>query len=362
MSHNDKERAEGRDSRHYSRPWWGRDRRRVAPAVLGGLSFLIPGKDAAATSEMPTVPDGREPPERNAMRGASVLEGMSLFVPSNTPAEEQIRSWRSSRPEDARLLERIVSQPAATWFGDWNGDVRADAARLLTEAAERGAAPVLVAYNIPSRDCNQYSAGGVGSPEEYRRWMRELAAGIGDREAVVILEPDALALVSCLTPEGQAERFSLIQEAVELLKSQTGARVYIDAGHSRWVPEDEIARRLHLSGVERADGFALNVSNFIPTRENTAYGEKVSRLLGGAHFVIDTSRNGGAVAEGEWCNPAGAAIGTPPTTSTGHPLVDALLWIKRPGESDGECNGGPGAGQWWGEYALGLARGGTGTA
>nr|ABK58684.1 unknown [Streptomyces fradiae] len=30
--------------------------------------------------------------------------------------------------------------------------------------------------------------------------------------------------------------------------------------------------------------------------------------------------------------------------------------IKRPGDSDGPCRGGPEAGQWWPDYALGLAR------
>ena len=40
-----------------------------------------------------------------------------------------------------------------------------------------------------------------------------------------------------------------------------------------------------------------------------------------------------------------------------YPLVDAFLWIKTPGESDGTCSGGPAAGKWWGEYALGSCRG-----
>jgi endoglucanase len=35
--------------------------------------------------------------------------------------------------------------------------------------------------------------------------------------------------------------------------------------------------------------------------------------------------------------------------------LDALLWVKLPGESDGACNGGPAAGQWWQEIALELA-------
>lgn len=360
MSRKDKRKGDERDQRRYSGPWRGRDRRRVAPAVLGGLSLLLPGNDAAATPEATDFATGREPPGSDVVRGGRALAGMSLYVPSNESAAAQIRAWRQTRPEDARLLERIVSQPSATWFGDWNGDVRRDADRLVTAAARAGAAPVIVAYNIPNRDCNQYSSGGVGSPEEYRGWIGELAAGIGARDAVVVLEPDATALVTCLTPEGQAERFSLIREAVEVLKSESNARVYIDAGHAHWVPDDEMARRLHLSGVERADGFALNVSNFIPTDRNTEYGERVARRLSNAHFVIDTSRNGGAVEEGEWCNPSGASLGESPTTATDHPLLDALLWVKRPGESDGECNGGPAAGQWWGEYALGLARGSTG--
>lgn len=53
--------------------------------------------------------------------------------------------------------------------------------------------------------------------------------------------------------------------------------------------------------------------------------------------------------------PPGRALGEVPTTRTGDELVDAYLWVKRPGESDGDCKGGPKAGAWWPEYALGLA-------
>lgn len=55
--------------------------------------------------------------------------------------------------------------------------------------------------------------------------------------------------------------------------------------------------------------------------------------------------------------PPGRALGTPPTTKTADPLIADYLWIKRPGESDGTCKGGPKAGAWWPSYALGLARG-----
>jgi cellulase/cellobiase CelA1 len=83
-----------------------------------------------------------------------------------------------------------------------------------------------------------------------------------------------------------------------------------------------------------------------------------------ARFVVDTSRNGRgrlAVAAygaapynqppdivdklrmGDFCNPPGAGLGPRPSASTGEPLVDAHLWIKIPGQSDGSCDvaGGP---------------------
>lgn len=117
---------------------------------------------------------------------------------------------------------------------------------------------------------------------------------------------------------------------------------------------------LFKAGLARADGFALNVSNFQPDATARAYGAKISQGTSGKHFVIDTSRNGDGPLPGDraqaWCNPPGRALGTPPTDRTGDPLVDAYLWVKRPGESDGTCRGGPSAGTWWPDYALGLAR------
>jgi len=113
--------------------------------------------------------------------------------------------------------------------------------------------------------------------------------------------------------------------------------------------------RLRNVSLDRADGFALNVSNFVPTPESIKYGERVSAHLGNKHFIIDTSRNG-VGGNGEWCNPRGQALGAFPTTQTGNSLVDAFLWVKAPGQSDGPCNGGPAAGSFWTDYALELAR------
>jgi endoglucanase len=217
--------------------------------------------------------------------------------------------------------------------------------------------PVFVAYNIPGRDCGQYSAGGANGADAYKKWIRAFANGLGNRRAVVILEPDALAGMGCLSAPLQQQRVDLIHDAVRVLKAK-GAAVYIDAGHARWINPPEMANRLNRAGIAEADGFSLNISNFLGTAVNVAYGTEVSKRVGNKHFIIDTSRNGqNATDAGNWCNPTGQRVGPAPTTHTGNVLVDAFLWIKTPGESDGTCGGGPAAGKWWGEYALGLAGG-----
>ena len=40
---------------------------------------------------------------------------------------------------------------------------------------------VMIAYNVPNRDCGAYSKGGVKDPSTYRRWITGLANGIGVR-------------------------------------------------------------------------------------------------------------------------------------------------------------------------------------
>jgi endoglucanase len=253
---------------------------------------------------------------------------------------------------DAAALAELASVPTATWLGAWSGDVTAVVREEVATARAAGAVPVLVTYNVPGRDCGGYSAGGVGSSADYLQWVRAVAAGIGTARAVVVVEPDALAQL-CGDP---AERTALLRSAVELLEANPGTHTYVDAGHSAWIDAATMAERLRAAGATAADGFALNVSNFGTTESNAAYGRQVSSLLGGAHFVIDTSRNGNGPGS-DWCNPPGRAVGERPTAQTGQDRVDAYLWVKRVGESDGTCNGGPPAGVFWDSYAIGLVRG-----
>ncbi|MFW6719868.1 glycoside hydrolase family 6 protein [Streptomyces sp. MAR4 CNY-716] len=305
--------------------------------------------------------DGDEPGSGETARPASAAKS-PFWVDPGSPAARQVRAWKQQgRADDAELLERIASRPVAEWPA--GHDPGADVRTAVRGAAAGGRTAVLVAYNIPHRDCGQHSAGGAPDAAAYERWIGSFADGIGDSKAVVILEPDAVPHVvdGCTPPELHEERYRLISGAIARLKQHPGVKVYVDAGNSAWIADPgNLAQALRQAGVGEADGFALNVSNFRRTGEQLAYGRRVSDLLGGAHFVIDTSRNGNGPLNGApdevWCNPPGRALGEPPTTRTGDDRADAFLWVKRPGESDGPCRGGPKAGEWWPDYALGLAR------
>ncbi|OXZ00192.1 glycoside hydrolase family 6 protein [Streptomyces diastatochromogenes] len=280
--------------------------------------------------------------------------------PDGTAARQLAAYEKAGKKTDAAQIRKIAEQPVGEWIGPENPEQEA---RGFTEAAEKSdRTALLVLYDIPHRDCGQYSQGGAADGDAYRAWIDGVARGIGDRPATVILEPDAvLHLVDGCTPgEFHEERYDLLRGAVDKLKSLKNTKVYLDAGNAGWGHPDQIFQPLQQAGVDRADGFAVNVSNFYSTQDSIAYGKQLSAKVGGKHFVIDTSRNGnGPYTEGDpaqkWCNPPGRALGETPTTKTADPLVDAYLWVKRPGESDGTCKGGPKAGQWWASYALALA-------
>lgn len=323
------------------------------PKTPTDRSGPVADNDPGPGDDMP-ITDPPTPPKATG----NPLKGVKLWVDPESLAMLRANALRSTRPADAKLIEeKIAKHPQALWLGEWNSNVYRKVKFVVDQASAEGAVPIFIAYNVPGRDCGQHSAGGLKTADDYRRWIRKIAAGIGDRAAVVVLEPDALGLLDkCLTPEQQEERLFLIHDAVKVLRQNPKTIVYIDGAHSKWAPVDVIADRLKRAGVEDAHGFAINVSNYRSNEELLPYGKAVSEKLGGAHFVVDTSRNGAGPLGVEWCNPPGRKLGIPPTTETDDPLIDAYLWLKRPGESDGECNGGPRAGAFWDEQALELAR------
>lgn len=241
-------------------------------------------------------------------------------------------------------LEMITATPHALWITGERSD--ATTVRSVTQRAAEAERIVQIAiYAIPGRDCGNHSSGGL-SPGAYGPWIDEIAASI-DGSPIIVLEPDALVQNGVCA--GQGDRHGMLADAATALAA-AGAQVYIDAGNSAWLSSTDAATRLNALGSTGARGFAVNVSNYRTTSESTAWAEEVSRLTGGQHYVIDTSRNGNG-PNGEWCNARGRALGELPRLVDDGTALDALLWIKVPGESDGLCGGGPPAGEWWPEIA-----------
>jgi endoglucanase len=292
------------------------------------------------------------------------LRGRVFYVDPRSAAALQAAQWRlSGRGQDAAAIAKLARQPTGTWINS-DGDL-ARVRSVVAAATPAHRTALFVAYDIPDRDCGQFSSGGAASATAYQAWVTAFAQSIGASSATVIVEPDAVAqtISGCQSAPPRASRYALLRFAVHTFAALPNTAVYLDAGNAGWVKRvSRLVGPLRASGIRQADGFVLNVSNFYSTAATVRYGTALSKVLGGKHFVIDTGRNGNGPYKGSdgapnWCNPPGRAIGHAPTVHTGNPLVDAFLWIKVPGESDGSCRpGAPAAGQWWPDYALSLVR------
>jgi len=255
--------------------------------------------------------------------------------------------WARVHPDDpraARITESIANVPMARWFGNWSGDVRTAVNRFAGKANATHRKPILVAYNIPNRDCGGASAGGVADASAYRVWIDSFSRGVGNRRALVIVEPDSTAQLDCFkTADKRDERLDLLRYAVSRFRLNAPATdVYLDAGNAHWISAAVMATRLNAAGLSDAKGFALNVSNFYTTEESMAYANSVNAALAQQFgytkpFAVDTSRNGNG-SDGQWCNPPGRKIGARTDAAS-----DTMLpvWIKVPGDSDGACGSAP---------------------
>jgi endoglucanase len=318
------------------------------PRLLAAFCILAHAAPAAAAPA---------PPARKPWLSGDVR----FHVEPNSNAARQAAQWKTARPADAALMEELARAPVSFWL--CGGDPGAAAKMRLDQCRKQKALPVFVLYNIPDRDAGNFSKGGEASAETYLQWIGKFADAVGAEPAVAVFEPDALGLMDRCPEAKRAARYAMIASAIQALAKSGSIDVYVDAGNAGWLAPAEASKRLQQAGIDKARGFALNVSNFHRTEDSLEYGRKVAALVGGKHFVVDTSRNGNGPLPKEqdkdgmgWCNPPGRAVGHLPTAKTGEPLCDAFLWIKTPGESDGAFRGGPASGGWWPDYALELMK------
>lgn len=303
------------------------------------------------------------------------FENRELYVDKSSVAAKTVEQRkREGALADAELLAKISSQPSATWLvGPSSSDPNAnrdiaEVKRTSSEALAQNSLPVYQLYAAPNRDaCAGHSKNGFKNNQSYVAWLSKILEALKS-ETVFVIEADAIAHImqgNCLSKEQTRQRYELLQEVTSRLSKEPKVlSAYIDAGHSEWFPEPEVlVEPLRRAGVEQIRGVAVNVSFFAPTTEISSWSQQLTAKLGGKKgVIIDTSRNGRGTpppelrGEARWCNPKGRGLGLSPTTETAVEGIDAHLWIKRPGESDGQCFGYPPAGEFSMAIALDLAK------
>jgi endoglucanase len=381
----------------------------AALALSASAVALVPNSASAATS---------------APSGHTLASNTRFFVqpPADGSLTQIAGLLRSGHIGDAALLTEMEAVPSAVWLtGGTPAQVAQQVRTTVLEASLERAEPVFVVYDIPGRDCSEYSAGGAAGESAYEAWIDAVAGAVGTTHAVLLVEPDALGNMpsDCGLPAGSypftdTERIAEIDYAVTALEQDPDTSVYLDGTNAHWQAVGNISARLLEAGVQQSQGFFVNVSNYQTDAESQDYGSWVSDCIAmitdpagwaynqpgdcasqyypatvddfstwplttawyaqnmdGAvattHYVIDTSRNGQGpntmqaysaapydqpadvittLASGNWCNPPGAGLGVRPTANTRIPLLDAYLWVKTPGQSDGQCDAAGGVRAW----------------
>ncbi len=308
------------------------------------------------------------------------FEGARMYV--NPDYAKSVEALIASHAGEAELLKKMAAIPTAIWMSSIadtkNLPRYLDDALRQQKADAKPTVTTVVVYDLPNRDCNAAASAGelAATPDGEARYQRDfidvIAAAFAahpDQRIAVVLEPDSLGNLvtnlvnpTCQVAEGIYKRG--IAYAIAKL-SLPNVFIYLDAAHSGWLgwPKN-LTRSIPVfkevmdmaGGVDRVRGFAFNVSNYNPAKNPTnaprdpasapndelEYVADFSRALSaagitGKAFVIDTARNGKPFirgTSGNWCNIKGAGLGERPATAPS-PGVDAYLYIKPPGESDG---------------------------
>ena len=344
---------------------------RALTAALLGAVLAAPA--AAAASANPNVgPDDPSP-----------IAGARLYADAfEQPSARAFRAaLAGGRAAEAATLRKIARHSIFRWIGKTDENPERAARNFLTkkvQAEEPGSVPGITVLNHVGERCGGgYDGGGRSEDGRYRRWIDRFVAGVGGHRVIIGFEPDSLGTLRCLTSRGRRARLRNMRYGIDRLSQLPNATVYVEATASDWRPVREVARYLRFVGVSKVRGFMLNATHQDLTSRNVRYGQRLSRLVGGKHFVVNTAENGSGrlFVRGRrnflvHCNPRNSSLGHPPTTTVdyrGRPLpakVDGYMWIGRPGVSGGPCRqfsgryamkGGPNAGKFWLKRALLLA-------
>ncbi|HVV50959.1 MAG TPA: glycoside hydrolase family 6 protein [Polyangia bacterium] len=349
----------------------------LVSCVFSAVGLSLAGC-ASAPKPSPVVPATTPPaPAKNP------FEGATLYV--NPDYKATVEALAAKHPEAAGKLKKLAGFPTAIWMSKIEDLAKLphylDDAQAQQAAGGKPVVPVFVVYDMPGRDCaaaasaGELAANETGEARYQKEYIDVIAGALAAHPKVntaLIVEPDSLAnLVTNLEKPNCATAAPIYKRAIAYAiakLSLPNAYLYVDAAHAGWLgwPRN-LVKSLALykevlamaGGPDRIRGFATDVSNYDPSKDPSApkrdpaaapndelgYVEDLAKGLPtvgitGKGFVIDTGRDGVAnvrTSPGNWCNIKGAGLGERPQAAPA-PNVDAYLWIKVPGESDGTAD------------------------
>jgi endoglucanase len=269
-------------------------------------------------------------------------------------------------------LSKIASQPEAQRFSSYIGGGKAGAIFAQVQkifcdslASDPGSIPIISTLFMHGDLGGCPTPGQVRADEPvFHRRIDEMAAATERRPAVYLLEIDALGSSGCLARKGALPDWEAdLRYEIDAISALPHTVVYVEAGYSDTNSVGYAAKVLNAIGIGKIRGFFTNDTHLNWTIDEVRWATKISKLTDGAHFIVNTADNGRGPllnphprTQGieNQCNPPGRGLGPKDTTQTGYALADAWLWTHPPGNSSG-CGGGPPAGTFWPQRAVGLA-------
>jgi len=358
--------------------------------------------------------------------------GANFYVNTNFQAE--VAGTIKNNPQYESLLSKTLNVSTAYWIDSMaripNITAVLDGAQAQQQKTGIPTLTAFVVYDLPNRDCAAASSNGEihcadsqcaqGLQTYESQYIDPIVAifqKYPNQPIVTIIEPDSLPnLATNLNIQKcqQAENAYIngVAYAVRQLSKQSNIYIYLDAAHGGWLgwPNNlEAASQIYLQvlnlagGTDLIRGFATNTANYQPLGSLTStadpcnlksqYNNAINEVIyvnlfnqqiqqvgiTNKYYIIDTSRDG-VISErkncSNWCNINGAGFGVRPIAMPGGlgiGVLDAVYWVKTPGESDGtsdktsprydyHCTSpdsfvpAPEAGQWFPQYFIMLAQ------
>ena len=175
-----------------------------------------------------------------------------------------------------------------------------------------------------------------------------LKDAVGNFPALIFVEEDAIDTICWRSQAAIAQREVLLKDEIDQLSQLPHALLYVEGGTSDANSPAKVAAVLNAIDASKIRGFFTNDTHFNWAYKEIQYGNKVSRLTHGLHFVVDTRGDGNGpllnprpVTQGieQLCNPPGRALGPMPGASDGSSYgmfsanLDGFVWVTTPGES-----------------------------